>query len=112
VLDEEAKRTDVDVAFGQPRAERVNDGLGGLARRAVADRDVRSPARGLAIRCVRPGDLMGCRARGVVTRQFSVAKEDVAQQGSPTDGRISLRRMVTVSGLASPKTPGASEIPS
>ena len=29
------------------------------------------------------------------TGQFSVAKEDVAQQGSPTDVRIGLRRMVT-----------------
>ena len=56
-LDDKAKRIYVDVASGQLCAERVNDGLGGLARRAVADRDVRSPARGLAIRCVRPGDL-------------------------------------------------------
>src|SRR6185437_13975397 len=50
---------------------------------------------------------MGCRAGGVVTRQFSVAKEDVAQQGSPTDVRIGLRRMVTRAWLASLKTPGA-----
>jgi hypothetical protein len=69
VLDDEADRTYVDVAFGQLRAERVNDGLGGLARRAVVDRDVRSPARGLAIRCVRPGDLMSCGARGVLDRR-------------------------------------------
>ena len=37
MLDDEAERTDVDVASGQLRAQRVNDGLGGLARRAVAD---------------------------------------------------------------------------
>jgi hypothetical protein len=43
VLDDEAERT--DVAFGELRAERANDGLGGLARHAVADRDVGSPAR-------------------------------------------------------------------
>jgi beta-alanine degradation protein BauB len=36
VLDDEAKRAYVDVASGQPRAERFDDGLGGLARRAVA----------------------------------------------------------------------------
>ena len=76
VLDDKAKRTYVDVASGQPRAERVNDGLGGLARRAVADRDVRSPARGLAIRCVRPGDLMGCRARGVIDRRQRLGRCD------------------------------------
>ena len=46
---------------------------------------------------------MGCRARGVVTRQFSVAKEDVAQQGSPTDVRIGLRRMVTRVRLGLPE---------
>jgi beta-alanine degradation protein BauB len=43
VLDDEAERTDVDVASGQPRAECVDDGLGALARGAVADSDVRSP---------------------------------------------------------------------
>jgi hypothetical protein len=53
-LDDEAKRAYVDVASEKMRAERVNDGPGGLARGAVADRDVRSPARGLAIRCLRP----------------------------------------------------------
>ena len=44
-LDDKAKRAYVDVASGQPRAERLDDGLGGLARRAVADRAVRSPVR-------------------------------------------------------------------
>jgi hypothetical protein len=53
---------EVAVASGQPRVERVNIGLCGLARRAVADSDVRSPARRLAIRCMRPGDPMGRRA--------------------------------------------------
>jgi len=36
----------------------------------------------------------GCRS-SCSTQQFSVAKEDVAQQGSPTDVRIGLRRKVT-----------------
>jgi hypothetical protein len=70
VLDDQAERTYVDVASGQLRAERVNDGLGGLARRAVADRDVRSPARGLAIRGVRRGDLMGGQARDTTRRRL------------------------------------------
>ena len=44
--DDKAKRTYGDGASGQPRAERLDDGLGGLARRAIAaDRDVRSPVR-------------------------------------------------------------------
>ena len=55
VLDDEAERAYGDVASGQPRAQHVDDGLGGLARGAVADREVRPQARGLAIRCVRPG---------------------------------------------------------
>ena len=36
----------------------------------------------------------GCRS-SCSTRQLSVTKEDVAQQGPPTDVRIGLRRMVT-----------------
>jgi glucosamine-6-phosphate deaminase len=44
VLDDEADRTDVDVTSGEPRAERVNDGFRGLARRAVAS--VASPRPG------------------------------------------------------------------
>ena len=80
VLDDEAKRTYGDVASGQPRAKRVNDGLGRLARRAVADSDVRSPARGLA-RWVRPGDLMGRRARGVIDRRQPVGRCDAEHDG-------------------------------
>ena len=63
------------------RAERINDGHGGLARRAVADRDVRSPARGLAIRCMRPGDLMGRRARGVIDRRQRLGRCDAEHDG-------------------------------
>ena len=44
-LDDKAKGAYVDDASGQPRAERLDDGLGGLARGAVADSDVRSPVR-------------------------------------------------------------------
>ena len=54
MLDDEAKRAYGDVASGQPRAQHVDDGLGGLARGAVADREVRPQARGLAIWCGAP----------------------------------------------------------
>jgi len=44
-LDDKAKGAYVDDASGQPRAERLDDGLGGLARGAVADSDVRPAVR-------------------------------------------------------------------
>jgi len=56
-------------------------GFGGLAGRAVADRDVRSPARGLATRCVGPGDLMGRRARGVIDRRQRLVRCDAKHDG-------------------------------
>jgi hypothetical protein len=38
--------------------------------------DVRSPARGLALRCMLPGDLMGCRPRGIIDRRQPVGRCD------------------------------------
>ena len=91
-------RTYGDVASGKLRAERVNDGLGGLARGAVADRDVRSKARGLAIGCMRPGDLMGCPAGGVIDRRQRLGRCDAEHDcfgmvADLTDGDGGCRRV-------------------
>jgi hypothetical protein len=44
------------------------------ASRAIAE--PMSPARELAIRCMRPGELTGCRARGVIDRRQPLGRCD------------------------------------
>src|SRR5262245_36367249 len=60
VLDDEAKRTDPDLASGQALAESGDERCGRLMRSAVADGDVRNPRLRIIGEVVPTGDQAGC----------------------------------------------------
>src|SRR5262249_7283757 len=80
-LGDQAERADAGLAVRQVAAEGANNRRSGLLGRAVADRDVRTPAAGAVREAVGASDFPSCHLGGVVERFEGVGGLDAEHDG-------------------------------